>query len=200
MQEYYKLADNERMNIHEYLTIKAQQLNAGENGLVALDSVEWQPFNFGRSVDLTGLIVGITLQTKPEEIYRALLESAAYGTRKIVETFRDNGVPVHEFFAAGGIAQKNSLMMQIYADVINMPVKIGGSSQAPALASAIFGAVAAGSDRGGYNDVLIAGKVMGKLDDRIYYPIPENVVIYDRLYREYSDICMITSGNIQKIS
>lgn len=183
--EYYKLADNERMDIHEYLTIKAQQLHAGENGLVALD---W--WNGNRStlvdVDLTGLIVGMTLQTKSEEIYRALLESAAYGTRKIVETFRDNGVPVHEFFAAGGIAQKNSLMMQIYADVIDMPVKIGESSQAPALASAIFGAVAAGSDRGGYDDVIEAGKAMGKLDDKIYYPIPGNVEIYDRLYREYS--------------
>ncbi|MFZ7946538.1 ribulokinase [Neobacillus sp. 19] len=183
--EYTKLAEHEGIGIHDYLTKKAQQLRAGENGLVALD---W--WNGNRStlvdVDLTGLIVGLTLQTKPEEIYRALIESAAYGTRKIVETFRNHGVPVNEFFAAGGIARKNALMMQIYADVLDMPVKIGGSSQAPALASAIFGAVAAGSAQGGYDDVFEAGQVMGKLDDKVYYPIPENVEIYNHLYREYA--------------
>lgn len=183
--EYTKLAEHEGIGIHDYLTKKAQKLRAGENGIVALD---W--WNGNRStlvdVDLTGLILGLTLQTKPEEIYRALIESAAYGTRKIVETFRNHGVPVNEFFAAGGIARKNALMMQIYADVLDMPVKIGGSSQAPALASAIFGAVAAGSALGGYDDIFEAGQVMGKLDDKVYYPIPENVEIYNHLYREYA--------------
>ncbi|SHS24631.1 ribulokinase [Mycobacteroides abscessus subsp. abscessus] len=183
--EYHDKAKSKGISIHEYLTQKAENLKAGENGLVALD---W--LNGNRStlvdVDLTGMIVGITLQTKAEDIYRALIEATAYGTRKIIETFRENGVPVNEFFASGGIAQKNPLVMQIYADVINMPVKVGGGSQGPALASAIFGAVAAGAERGGYDDVFVAGQAMGKLDNKVYYPNPDNVTVYNQLYREYS--------------
>lgn len=183
--EYHDKAKSKGISIHEYLTQKAENLKAGENGLVALD---W--LNGNRStlvdVDLTGTIVGITLQTKAEDIYRALIEGTAYGTRKIIETFRENGVPVNEFFASGGIAQKNPLVMQIYADVINMPVKVGGGSQGPALASAIFGAVAAGAERGGYDDVFVAGQAMGKLDNKVYYPNPDNVTVYNQLYREYS--------------
>lgn len=183
--EYHDKAKSKGISIHEYLTQKAENLKAGENGLVALD---W--LNGNRStlvdVDLTGIIVGITLQTKAEDIYRALIEGTAYGTRKIIETFRENGVPVNEFFASGGIAQKNPLVMQIYADVINMPVKVGGGSQGPALASAIFGAVAAGAERGGYDDVFVAGQAMGKLDNKVYYPNPDNVTVYNQLYREYS--------------
>lgn len=181
---YHNQAKSEGITIHEYLTQKAEKLRAGENGLIALD---W--WNGNRStlvdVDLTGMIVGMTLHTKAEDIYRALIEGTAYGTRKIIETFRKNGVPVNEFFASGGIAQKNPLVMQIYADVINMPVKVGGGSQGPALASAIFGAVAAGTAQGGYDDVFAAGQIMGKLDERIYYPNQKNTEVYDSLYREY---------------
>ncbi|MCM3693900.1 ribulokinase [Neobacillus niacini] len=185
--EYHEKAKSEGISIHEYLTQKAENLKAGENGLVALD---W--WNGNRStlvdVDLTGMIVGLTIQTKAEDIYRALIESTAYGTRKIIETFRKNGVPVNEFFASGGIAQKNPLVMQIYADVIKMPVKVGGGSQGPALASAIFGAVAAGSERGGYDDVFVAGQAMGKLEDKVYYPNITNANVYDQLYREYTTL------------
>ncbi len=185
--EYHEQAKNEGVSIHEFLTKKAEKLRAGENGLIALD---W--WNGNRStlvdVDLTGMIVGLTLQTRAEDIYRALIEGTAYGTRKIIETFRNNGVPVNEFFASGGIAQKNPLVMQIYADVINMPVKVGGGSQGPALASAIFGAVAAGSERGGYDDVFEAGQAMGKLNDKVYYPNPENTKVYDSLYKEYETL------------
>jgi L-ribulokinase len=181
---YHNQANSEGITIHEYLTQKAEKLRAGENGLIALD---W--WNGNRStlvdVDLTGMLVGMTLHTKAEDIYRALIEGTAYGTRKIIETFRENGVPVNEFFASGGIAQKNPLVMQIYADVINMPVRVGGGSQGPALASAIFGAVAAGTAQGGYDDVFAAGQAMGKLDERIYYPNKKNTEVYDRLYREY---------------
>lgn len=185
--EYHEKAKSEGISIHEYLTQKAENLKAGENGLVALD---W--WNGNRStlvdVDLTGMIVGMTIQTKAEDIYRALIESTAYGTRKIIETFRQNGVPVNEFFASGGIAQKNPLVMQIYADVIKMPVKVGGGSQGPALASAIFGAVAAGTERGGYDDVFVAGQAMGKLEDKVYYPNLDNASVYDQLYREYTTL------------
>lgn len=183
--EYYEKAKEEGLNIHEYLTKKAQEYKVGESGLVALD---W--WNGNRSilvdVDLTGMILGMTLQTKPEEMYRALIEATAYGTRKIIEAFRNSGVPVDEFYASGGISQKNAMAMQIYADVLGIPIKIGGTSQGPALGSAIFGAVAAGSEKGGYDDVFKAGKIMGKLRDTVYYPNPENAKIYDKLYAEYS--------------
>ncbi len=183
-EEYFKEAEKQNMDIHQYLTVKMNEYKAGETGLVALD---W--WNGNRSVlvdvDLTGLIVGMTLHTKPEEIYRALIEATAYGTRKIVETFNENGVPVNEFYAAGGIAEKNSVAMQIYSDVLNLPVKISGSSQGPALGSAIFAAVAAGSENGGYDNISEASEVMGKLKDVIYTPIEENVEIYNKIYKEY---------------
>jgi L-ribulokinase len=167
------------------LTDKASKLAVGESGLVALD---W--WNGNRSVlvdvDLTGMILGMTLQTKPEEIYRALIEATAYGTRKIIETFVQNGVPVDEFYASGGIAQKNPMMMQIYSDVTGLPIRIAGSSQGPALGSAIFAAVAAGKENGGYDDVFSAALAMGQLDEKIYTPIPENKVVYDKIYAEYS--------------
>lgn len=183
--EYYEAAKAEGLNIHQYLTKKAEQYKAGESGLLALD---W--WNGNRSVlvdvDLTGLILGMTLQTKPEEIYRALIEATAYGTRKIIETFVNNGVPVNEFYASGGISQKNPMAMQIYADILNLPIRIGGTTQGPALGSAIFGAVAAGAANGGYDSVFEAAGIMGKLRDTVYTPIPENVAVYNRLYAEYS--------------
>ncbi len=183
--EYQEAAKKREIDIHVYLTELAAKLRPGESGLVALD---W--WNGNRSVlvdvDLTGMLLGMTLQTKPEEIYRALIEATAYGTRKIVETFRQNGVPIEEFYASGGISQKNAMAMQIYADVLNMPVKIAGSTQGPALGSAIFGAVAAGKACGGYDDIFEAARKMGKLRDEVYLPNPENAKIYDKLYQEYS--------------
>lgn len=182
---YYEDAKAQNKNIYDYVEQKASLLKPGESGLVALD---W--WNGNRSclvdVDLTGMMVGMTLATTAEEIYRALVEATAYGTRKIIETFRESGVPVEEFYASGGIAQKSPMVMQIYADIINMPIKIAGSTQGPALGSAIFGAVAAGREKGGYESVFDAAKVMGKLKDVVYTPIPENVAVYDKLYAEYS--------------
>ena len=182
--EYYDNAKKENKNIHRYLREKAQTLAVGESGLVALD---W--WNGNRSVlvdvDLTGLIIGLNLQTKPEEIYRALIEATAFGTKKIIETFKQKGVEIEEYYAAGGISQKDPMTMQIYADVINMPVYIAGSEQGPALGSAIFGAVAAGADRGGYDSVFEGARNMGKLKDTVYRPNPENVKAYDALYKEY---------------
>lgn len=180
-------ADAKGMNIHKYLREKAAKLAVGESGLVALD---W--WNGNRSVlvdvDLTGMILGMTLLTKPEEIYRALIEATAYGTRMIIETFRENGVPITELYAAGGIAQKDELMMQIYADVTNMEIRISASAQTPALGSAMFGAVAAGSQRGGYDSIIDAAHVMGKVMDKVYRPITENVAVYDKLYAEYKTL------------
>jgi len=136
-------------------------------------------------VDLTGLLIGATLSTKPEEIYRALIEATAYGTRIIVETFRQNGVPVHELVACGGLPEKNKLLMQIYADVIGRPFRISASQQAPALGSAMFGAVAAGKAAGGYKSIYEAAKVMAHLKDVTYVPNPESQKVYESLYAEY---------------
>ena len=183
-KEYYDEAAEKGINIHKLLRSKCESKKPGESGLVALD---W--WNGNRSVlvdaDLTGLILGMTLRTKPEDIYRALIEATAYGTRMIIETFREYGVPVESFYAAGGISQKDPMTMQIYADVIRMPIKIAGCDQGGALGSAIFGSVAAGKANGGYDDVFDAAKAMGKVRDTVYYPNEENAAVYDKLYAEY---------------
>ncbi|WOC31960.1 MULTISPECIES: ribulokinase [Caproicibacterium] len=184
---YYDTAKAENKNIHKFLREKAEKQKPGESGLLALD---W--WNGNRSilvdVDLTGMMLGMTLQTKPEEIYRALIEATAYGTRAIIENYREHGVPVEEFFASGGISQKDPMTMQIYADVIKMPIKIAGSLQGPALGSAIFAAKAAGKAAGGYDDIFEAARVMGKVKDTVYTPIPENTAVYDKLYAEYKTL------------
>jgi len=181
---YSEQAKEQGKNIHQFLREKAEIQRPGQSGLLALD---W--WNGNRSVlvdvDLTGMMLGMTLHTKPEEIYRALIEATAYGTRMIIENYREHGVPVEEFFASGGISQKDSMTMQIYADVINMPVKIAGALQGPALGSAIFAAVAAGKSVGGYDSVFEATRIMGKVKDTVYAPIHENAVIYDKLFAEY---------------
>ncbi|MDR0286601.1 MAG: ribulokinase [Clostridiales bacterium] len=181
---YYEEAKVQNINVHKFLRGKASRLKPGESGLIALD---W--WNGNRSVlvdvDLTGMLLGLTLQTKPEEIYRTLIEATAYGTKKIIETFKKAGVPVNELTAAGGIAEKDEMMMQIYSDVTDMEIKISASPQAPALGSAMFGAVAAGKDKGGFDNIMEASKVMSKIKDYIYKPIPENVKIYSELYKEY---------------
>lgn len=186
-ESYYKKAEEKGMNIHEYLTSLASQLKVGESGLLALD---W--WNGNRSVlvdaDLTGCMLGMTLATKPEEMYRALIEATAFGTRMIVENFRNNGVPVEEFYASGGISVKNEMAMQIYSDVLKMPVKIAGSSQGPALGSAIFASVAVGSENGGYDSIFEAAEKLGKVRDKHYEPIKENAEVYDKLYAEYKKL------------
>ena len=182
--EYTNEAKECGVSIHKVLREKASKLKPGQSGLVALD---W--WNGNRSVlvdvDLTGMIVGCTLLTKAEEIYRALIEATAYGTRMIIDTFEENGVPIEELYAAGGIAQKDEMMMQIYADVTNREIRISESAQTPALGSAMFGAVAAGAERGGYDSIVDAAKVMAKVRENIYKPIPENVELYEKLYQEY---------------
>ena len=178
-------AEREGVSVHEWLEVRAARLKPGESGLVALD---W--WNGNRSVlvdaDLTGVIVGCTLLTKPEEIYRALLEATAYGTRKIVEAFDSNGVEVKELYACGGLPQKNRLLMQIYADVTNREIKVAASRQTPAVGAAMFAAVAAGSAAGGYDSIVEAAKKMARVREESFKPIPENAAIYDRLYKEYT--------------
>lgn len=181
---YYEEAKAKGQNIHKYLREKAEVLKPGESGLLALD---W--WNGNRSVlvdvDLTGMMLGCTLQTKPEEMYRALIEATAYGTRMIIENYRENGVPVEEFFASGGISQKDPMTMQIYADIIKMPIKIADSLNGPAYGSALFGAVAAGEAAGGFSDIFAAARKLGKIKETVYYPKEENTAVYDKLFAEY---------------
>lgn len=166
-------------SLHEHLTRLAAGQEVGEHGLVALD---WHSGNRSVLVDheLSGLVVGQTLATRPEDVYRALLEATAFGTRVIVETFRDSGVPVEEFIVAGGLA-KNALLMQIYADVTRLPLSIIDSEQGPALGSAIHAAVAAGA----YPDVPTAAKSMGKVRRGVYLPDEARAQAYDALFAEY---------------
>lgn len=177
-------AKKEGIGIHEWLEKRAAAYKPGETGLLALD---W--WNGNRSVlvdtDLTGLMIGYTLLTKPEEIYRALLEATAFGTRKIIDAFVESGVKVEELYACGGLPQKNKLLMQIYADVTNRPIKVAASKQTPAVGAAMFAAVAAGKENGGYESIVEAAKKMGKVRDEVFKPIRENVAIYEQLYQEY---------------
>ena len=184
---YAEEAKQRGMDLHQLLTEKAAKLRPGESGLIALD---W--WNGNRSVlvdfNLTGMVMGMTLTTKPEEIYRALIEATAYGARVIMETFDASGVKVKKLLACGGIAKKNPFLMQIYADVLGREIQVVRSTQAPALGASMFGAVAAGSGRGGYDDIRDAAREMGGTDDRKYAPIPERAAVYEELFAEYRQL------------
>ncbi len=136
-------------------------------------------------VDLTGMLLGASLATRPEEIYRALIEATAYGTRVIVDTFQNNGVPIRELVACGGLPEKSRLVMQIYADVTGREIKVTASKQTPALGSAMFGAVAAGKAAGGYDTIYEAARSMAHLKTESFMPVPENQQVYDKLFAEY---------------
>lgn len=177
--EYAQAAVEAGVSVHEHLTALAAQQRVGEHGLVALD---WHSGNRSVLVDheLSGVIVGQTLTTRPEDQYRALMESTAFGTRRIIESFTESGVPVTELVVAGGLL-KNAFLMQMYADVTNLPLSTIDSAQGPALGSAIHAAVAAGA----YPDVLVASRAMGRSIRGVYKPDPENAAAYDELYGEY---------------
>lgn len=177
---YRDEAQSRGMSIHALLREKAWSLRPGEGRLLALD---W--FNGNRSIlkndGLSGLILGLNLQTRPEEIYRALIEATAYGLRVILENYEAHGVQIGDICAAGGIAMKDPMLMQIYADVLNRPLSVGHSAQSGARGSAIYAAVAAGECR----DIREAAARYARPNKGTYNPIPENVALYDALYREY---------------
>jgi L-ribulokinase len=180
--EYHEAARARGISVHEHLTELAGRQAIGEHGLIALD---WHSGNRSVLVDheLSGMVVGQTLSTRAEDTYRALLEATAFGTRTIIETFEAAGVTVTELIVAGGLL-KNRLLMQIYADVTNLPLSTIRSEQGPALGSAIHAAVAAGA----YPDVQVASAAMGSVDRGVYQPIPENVAAYDELFTEYATL------------
>lgn len=181
---YEKEAADKNISIHMLLSEKASCLAPGESGLVALD---WWNGNRSCLADarLSGMVLGLTLRTKPEEIYRALLEAAAFGMRAIFEEFEKGGITARELYACGGIVSKNPFMMQIYADVLGKTIFTGSTEQGSAFGAAVYAAVAAGAERGGYGSVYRAARAMGKTGDKRYTPIPQNMEIYHRIYREY---------------
>lgn len=178
-EEYAIAARNRNMTLHQYLMELAAALEPGESGLLALDWLGGNRSCLGNS-DLSGLVLGLTLQTKPEEIYRALLEATAFGARIILEAYREAGVPIEEIWACGGIASKNPLMMQIYADVLGLGLHVSRCTQAPALGAAIYAAAAAGA-----GDIFQMVDAMGDRRCVRYEPDDAHQQKYDRLYREY---------------
>jgi L-ribulokinase len=176
---YFEAAAAVGKSIHQYLTDLAALEPIGAHGLIALD---WHSGNRSVLVDheLSGLVLGTTLTTQPQQIYRALLEATAFGTRKIVDTFNASGVPVTEFIVAGGLL-KNKFLMQLYSDVTRLPLSTIASEQGPALGSAIHAAVAAGA----YPHIRAAAEAMGNVNQGVYQPNLEASQKYDALYAEY---------------
>ena len=172
---------------HEALTEEAAKLKPGQSGLLALD---WNNGNRTILVDqrLTGLLLGQTLHTTPGEIYRALIEATAFGALTIINRFEEYGVKISEVINCGGIAEKNPLLMQIYADVIGREMKIARSAQTCALGSAIAGAVVAGSAAGGYDNFADAQAAMCGMKKTTYKPIPENQKVYQEIYPLYKQL------------
>jgi L-ribulokinase len=172
---------------HEALTEKAAKLKPGQSGLLALD---WNNGNRTVLVDqrLTGLILGQTLHTSAHAIYRALIEATAFGALTIINRFEEYGVKVSEVINCGGIAEKNPLLMQIYADVTDREMKISRSAQSCALGAGIAGAVVAGAESGGYDDFADAQAAMCGMKGITYKPIPENHRVYQQLYVLYKQL------------
>lgn len=178
--EYKEEAERLGIPLIKYIIEKAAKKKPGESGLLALD---W--WNGNRSIlvdaDLSGMIIGMNLRTRAEDIMRALIEATAFATRVIIENFRAHGVRVEHFYAAGGIARKDPFTMQVYSDVLRLPIQIAGSSLMPCLGTAILAAVAAGE----YATIHDASMAMRNLGDKIYTPDPDAAAVYDKLYAEY---------------
>jgi L-ribulokinase len=174
-------------SLHAEWSKAAAALRPGESGLLALD---WNNGNRTILVDpmLTGLLVGQTLYTAPAEIYRALIEATAFGARAIIERIEEYGVPIRRVVCCGGIAEKNSLLMQIYADVTGRTMQVAGSAQACALGAAVSAAVLAGKARGGYDSFPEAQRNMTSLKKISYQPDPARREVYDRLYSLYRQL------------
>lgn len=173
---------------HGWLSSAAAKTRPGETGLIALD---WQNGNRSILVDqkLTGLVLGFTLQTRPEEVYKALIEATGFGARTIIERMEEYGVEIKEIVATGGIPEKNPLLMQTYADITGRKLKIADSSQTCAVGAAMFGAVSAGREgKEGFTDILQAQKKICRFKRREYRPDVRNKKIYDRLYAMYKDL------------
>jgi L-ribulokinase len=183
--EYHQEARKRKVSLFSLMEEKAALLAPAESGLIALD---W--WNGNRSIladgDLNGMVLGYTLATKPEDIYRALLEATTFGTRKIFETFIASGVPVNEIIVTGGEPLKNHLLLNILANVTRMEIKIADFPYPSALGAAIYAAVATGESRGGYASVPEASEKMAQLSKKTIAPNNNDKKTYNRLYSEYT--------------
>ena len=178
-EDYSRAARSRGVTLHQHLSDLAASLKPGESGLLALDWLGGNRSCLGNP-NLSGMIMGLTLQTKPEHIYRSLLEATGFGTRIIVEAYRSAGVPVDEIWVCGGIANKNPLMMQLYADILDLPLHVSRCTQAPALGAAVYAAAAAG-----LGDVFAMAETMGDRGCTVYEPNPAHRQTYDCLFSEY---------------
>jgi len=182
-EKYHILAREQGMGIFDLLNQKASKIPAGQSGIVALDWWNGNRTPYADS-DLSGMIVGLNLSTKPENIYRGILESTAFGTKTIVELYENAGITIDEIYAAGGISQKNPFLMQMYADIIGKRITVSASTQAGAKGSAIFASVA-----GGYFDsVASAAQVLAEKCEKTYLPIAENTLQYQKQYAVYKEL------------
>lgn len=185
--EYVQEALEGNVTIFDVMNAKAAALVPGESGLIALD---W--WNGNRSIlvdsELSGTILGLTMQTRAEEIYRAIIEATAFGTRLIVESFLENDITIEHIYACGGLARKSNVVMQIFADVLGMEIKVSASKQTSALGAAMYGAVAAGSNLGGYDNIFEATKSMSRIKKESFLPHWEYTRKYDLLFAEYKKL------------
>jgi L-ribulokinase len=183
--DYEREARKRKMSVHELLEEKAAKLEPAESGLIALD---W--WNGNRSIlvdgDLTGLVLGYSMDTRPEDIYRAILEATTFGTRKIFETFIASGVPINEIIVTGGNPTKNKLLLNVLANVTRMEIKIADCPYTSALGAAMYATVAAGAERGGYATIQDASRQMAHLKKKTYLPNNTDKKTYSRLYSEYT--------------
>lgn len=183
-ESYICQAHKEGKSLHEFLRERAQRLLPGQSGLIALD---W--LNGVRSprmdFDLSGMVLGLSLETKPEEIYRALIESTAFGAKTIVDGFIKSGVEIHELYATGGIAAKDPMTMQIYADVLGKPVQVAGGSYSGARGSAIYAALAVERQRNPQAEMCELVERLGNSSGMVFTPSADSVAIYSRLYEAY---------------
>jgi L-ribulokinase len=187
-ESVYREARRRRVPFTAVLEKRAANLAPGESGLLALD---WWNGNRSVLVDagLTGVMVGLRLATRPAEIYRALIEATAFGTRQIIEAFESRGVEVRDLVACGGLPEKNKLLMQIYADVTGREIRIAKQLlTCPALGSAMHGAVAAGKESGGYDTIFEAAQKMAHLQKDSYRPRKKAHEVYNRIFREYQTL------------
>lgn len=181
--KYFIDATNNKIDIHRYVEDKFRFIRSREN-CIALDL--WNGSR--KNSDLKGLIWGLNINTKPEDIYLALIESTAFGLRSIIEEYEKNNIHINEICAAGGVAHKSPTILQIYANITQKTIKVSRSKNASALGSAIFSAVAAGSKFGGYDDIIEATEKMGGLQEKCYHPQLEFLHLYDQIYGVYKNL------------
>lgn len=180
-------AASRNISVFQWMDEKAGRLKPGSSGVIAID---W--WNGCRSVlmdsDLGGCLFGMTLQTRPEEIYRALMEGIAFGKRMIIEQMERAGVRCRLLYATGGVAKKNPLIMQIMADVLNREIMVPTIANGSCMGSAMFGAVAAGRRGGGYDTIEEAVNAMGPPVGKTYIPSQSASVVYDALFEMYREM------------